>query len=180
MIDLFLAIDKKKTKLLEIMNTVACFWIFVLMIIITIDVFGRVLFNSPFKGTPELVSNSILAITFLEIPYVLYRGNHVRSTMLIGRMKRTPKYIFELIALIIGVIMMVFLIQSSWPDFIKAIQIGEYEGEGALRVPTYPTRGIIIFGSLLMVVEYIFLIVKRVLIHKGKIGEENIQEEGGQ
>ncbi|MFZ7133178.1 MAG: TRAP transporter small permease subunit [Eubacteriales bacterium] len=179
MIDVFLAMDKKKTKVLEIMNTIACFWIFVLMVIIAIDVFGRVLFNVPFKGTPELVSNSILAITFLEIPYVLHRGNHVKSTLLLDRMKPKRRYTFEMIAFVIGIVMMIFLIISSWPAFIKAIEIGEYEGEGALRVPTSPTRGIIIFGSVLMIVEYIFLMVKRTLIYKNKIGKENILDEGG-
>ena len=178
MIAAFLNIDKLKTRVLEIMNTVACFWIFILMVIIAIDVLGRVLFNTPFKGTPELVSNSILAITFLEIPYVLHRGNHVKSTLLLDRFKPTLKFIFEMAAFVIGIVMMVFLIKSSWPAFIKAVQIGEYEGEGALRVPTYPTRAIIIFGSCLMIVEYLFLVVKRVLIFNKKIGEENIITEG--
>ncbi len=178
MIDTFLHIDRVKTRGLEIMNTIACFWIFILMILIAIDVLGRVLFNTPFKGTPELVSNSILAITFLEIPYVLHRGNHVKSTLLLDRMKPMPKFIFETAAFIIGIVMMIFLIKSSWPAFIKAVQIGEYEGEGALRVPTSPTRGIIIFGSVLMIVEYLFLVIKRILIFTEKIDESNIIEEG--
>jgi len=179
MIDVFLAVDRKKTRVLEIMNTIACFWIFVLMIIIAIDVFGRVLFNTPFKGTPELVSNSILAITFLEIPYVLHRGNHVKSTLLLDRMGPKLRFSLEIFALVVGIVMMIFLINSSWSDFLKAIKIGEYEGEGALRVPTYPTRGIIIFGAGLMIIEYIFQFVKRILIFKGKIGKEHIIEEGG-
>ncbi len=180
MIDVFLTIDKKKTRLLEIMNTIACFWIFILMVIIAIDVFGRVLFNTPFKGTPELVSNSILAITFLEIPYVLHRGNHVRSTLLLSRLNPKVKFALELFAFVAGIVMMVFLIKSSWPAFIKAIMIGEYEGEGALRVPTYPTRGIIIFGSVLMIIEYLFLFIKRILIFQNKISSDSIVEEGGQ
>lgn len=167
MLNTFLSIDKGKTKLLEIFNVIACLWIFVLMILITIDVVGRGLFNTPFKGTPELVSNSILAITFLEIPYVLYRGNHVRSSMLTDRLKSGPKFVLELLACVLGIAMMILMIKSCWPGFVTAVRIGEYEGEGALRVPTYPTRGIMIFGSFLMAMEYVFQFIKRILVKKG-------------
>ena len=172
----FLLADSIKTRILEIMNTLACIWIFGLMIIIAIDVFGRVFFNTPFKGTPELVSNSILAITFLEIPFVLNRGNHVRSNMLTSHLKPNVMFWLELLAGVIGIFMMVLLIKSSWPAFVKAVQIGEFEGEGALRVPTWPTRGIIILGSALMIIEYCFQVIKRILIRRGIIDPSYIKE----
>lgn len=175
-INTFLAVDKVKTRVLEIMNAIACVWIFILTFLITIDVGGRVFFNTPFKGTPELVSNSIIAITFLEIPYVLYRGNHTRSNMLISRMSATPRFILELAACFLGILMMAFLIKSSWPAFVTAVKIGEFEGEGALRVPTYPTRGIIIFGAAMMIVEYVFQFIKRIMIKAGKIDASYVNE----
>jgi len=174
----FYKLDKGKIKVLEILNAIACFWILILMILIAVDVFGRVLFNMPFKGTPELVSNSIIAIAFLEIPFVLHRGDHVRSTILLDKIKPGLRTVMELIAIIIGIVMFVLLIKSSWPDFIKALKVGEFEGEGALRVPTTPARAAIIIGSFLMIVEYIFLFVKKVLKSKGK-SEENDIDKGG-
>lgn len=174
MLDSFLRADKIKTRILEILNVIACIWIFILMLVIAVDVVGRGLFNTPLNGTTELVSNSILAITFMEIPYVLYRGNHVRSTMLTSRLKPEIQYYLEQLAILIGISMMVFLIISSWPAFITAIKIGEYEGEGSLRVPTYPTRGIIVLGSTMMIVEYCFQFIKKILIKKSKINESYI------
>ncbi len=174
----FLKLDKGKTKLLEILNAIACFWIFVLMILIAVDVFGRVFFNMPFKGTPELVSNSIIAIAFLEIPFVLHRGDHVRSTILLDKIKPGLRTILELIAIIIGIVMFILLIKSSWPDFIKALSVGEFEGEGALRVPTTPARATIIIGSILMIVEYIFIFIKKILKLKGKTKENDIHKGG--
>jgi hypothetical protein len=47
------------------------------------------------------------------------------------------------------------LLYLSMPD--HAIQINEYQGDGALRVPTYPVRIIIVFTSLLSAVAYGFL-----------------------
>lgn len=160
--ELIKLIDRGKTRLLEIINSIACFWIFILVIIIAIDVFGRILFNVPFKGTPELVSNSLIAITFLEIPYVLNKNQHVRTTIILDKMKPVLREVAEIVAFILGLAMFVLLILSSWPDLIKAIAIGEFEGEGALRVPTYPTRAIIVFGSCLMIIEYIFKTILKI------------------
>ena len=33
---------------------------------------------------------------------------------------------------------------------------GEYEGEGALRVPVWPARIIVVMGSALVVISYVF------------------------
>jgi TRAP-type C4-dicarboxylate transport system permease small subunit len=173
----FELLDREKTKLLEILNSLACFWIFILVILIAIDVFGRILFNVPFKGTPELVSNSLIAITFLEIPFVLNRNQHVRTTIFLDRVKPVTREIAETIAFVIGIAMFVLLIISSWHDLIKAIEIGEFEGEGALRVPTYPTRAIIVFGSCLMIIEYIFKVIKKFIRIKKIVNNEKVEKE---
>ena len=177
--ELFKLIDRGKTRLLEVINSIACFWIFILVILIAIDVFGRVFFNVPFKGTPELVSNSLIAITFLEIPYVLNKNQHVRTTVLLDRMKPIAREIFEILAFTIGLAMFVLLILSSWSDLIKAIAIGEFEGEGALRVPTYPTRAIIVFGSCLMIIEYIFKTVLKIDKIKNMLNDTTGDMKGG-
>lgn len=174
---LFELLDRDKTKVLEVLNSLACFWIFVLVILIAVDVFGRVFFNVPFKGTPELVSNSLIAITFLEIPYVLNRNQHVRTTIFLDRVNPITREIAEMIAFIFGIAMFILLILSSWPALLKAIEIGEFEGEGALRVPTYPTRAIIVFGSFLMILEYIFKVAKKAIRIKKLINKEEVEKE---
>jgi len=144
-------------------------WLFVLMVLISIDVIVRALFNTPFKGTPELVSNSIIIIAFLELPYVLWTNGHVRSTVFYDKVGPTGKDIIDLIAALIGAVVFAMLIQSSLNDFIKAVRIKEFEGEGALRIPTYPARCFLIIGSGFMILQLllnagkkIYSIVKRV------------------
>ena len=131
-------------------------WLFVLMLLISIDVIGRGLFNKPFRGTPELVSFSIVIVAFLELPYVLWTNRQVRSTLLYDKVGPMGKDIIDLISALIGVLMFVLLIKSSMNDFLKAVKISEFEGEGALRIPTTPARALLIIGAGFMALQFLF------------------------
>jgi TRAP-type mannitol/chloroaromatic compound transport system permease small subunit len=51
------------------------------------------------------------------------------------------------------------MITGSWDLAFQAFAKGEYEGEGALKVPTWPTRFIIIFGSIFCFINYLVLAI---------------------
>lgn len=157
---IIMKIDKIHKFILSVFNGTGSLWIFLLMGVIVIDVTGRVFFSNPLKGTPEIVSNSIIAITFLQIPYVMLRKQHVRSTIIYDKLDKKVKNIFDIVISIIGIVLFSLLIISSWEHFVTAVKIGEFEGEGALRVPTSPARFILILGSFLMIIEYIFSILR--------------------
>jgi TRAP-type C4-dicarboxylate transport system permease small subunit len=156
MISFFKLFQKILGKIFSGFQGLCSAWLFVLMVLISIDVLGRGLFNRPFKGTPELVKFSLVIIAFLELPYVLWTNGHVRSTVFYDKFGPTAKDIIDLIAALIGVAVFVMLIKSSLNDFIKAVKIGEFEGEGALRTPTSPARGLLIAGAGFMVLQLLF------------------------
>lgn len=155
-------IQKLLGKLFSAFEGISSAWLFVLMVLISIDVFGRALFNKPFKGTPELVSFSIVIIAFLELPYVLWMNGHVRSTVFYDKIGPMGKDIIDFIAAFIGVVVFAMLIKSSLNDFIKAVRVGEFEGEGALRIPTSPARAFLIIGSAFMILQLVFNAGKKV------------------
>jgi len=125
-------------------------WIVILMLLITVDVLGRILINQPLKGVPELVMNSVAAIAFFMIPWAAYEGRHLRSTLILDRVSTLHREIINLASHLIGFLLFCGIVVAGWKPTLSAIRILEYEGEGALRVPTYPVRVIIMFGSLLM------------------------------
>ena len=43
---------------------------------------------------------------------------------------------------------------GSYEPMLHAWISGEYEGEGALRVPVWPARVVVVIGSFLVVVSY--------------------------
>ena len=148
------SLGKAKERIFASCEGIASAWIFLLMVLITIDVFGRVLFNMPFQGTPELISSSIVVIAFLELPYVLLKDKHVRSTMFYDKLCPTGKDLIDILAALIGITIFALLIKSSLNDYMKAIRLGEFVGEGALRVPTVPARTVMIIGSGFMIIQF--------------------------
>lgn len=168
---MFHKLDTLHRGLLSVANSIGSAWIFVLMAIIVWDVGGRVFFNIPLKGTPELVSNSIIIITFLQIPYVMYKKQHLRSTMLYDTMPRLARDGIDIAASVVGIVLFSWLITSGWDHFVVSVRIGEFEGEGALRVPTAPGRFALIFGSALMIMELAFSIA-RILLRQNTTKEE--------
>lgn len=149
--------------LTKFFSAVATLWIAVVGILIVIDVLGRVFLNQPLTGTPELVKVSVVCIVFLQIPLATYSKNHMRSTMIHSRMGPVSQEIINIFATLICCTIMFTLFLSSWPDAVHSWKILEFEGEGALRVPVYPLRTIILIGSLMSGMHFVAQVAESIL-----------------
>jgi TRAP-type mannitol/chloroaromatic compound transport system permease small subunit len=156
-------------KTISILGGIATAWLFGIMFLMTADILGRFLFNQPVKGASELIKTSIVAIVFMQIPYTLWVGRHIRSELVISRLKPTSREILLSIMYLFGAGIFVGIIFASWETMITGWKILEYEGEGALRVPVYPIRTIIVLGSALTAVLFIYKSIESIL--KSRRGE---------
>jgi TRAP-type C4-dicarboxylate transport system permease small subunit len=140
---------------------------FLLSFLVCADVFGRVLFNSPVKGTPEMVSMSIVIICFLLAAYAVRSGGMLQADVLVGHMGRRGPAIASLMSGVLGAAFFALIVWGSYEPSLHAWTTGEYEGEGALRVPAWPARFIVMLGSLLVIVIYIgqAVVAVNALIH---------------
>jgi TRAP-type C4-dicarboxylate transport system permease small subunit len=121
--------------------------------LIVADIIGRSAFSYPIVGTVEIAKTSIVAITFLTLPYAMRRSSHVRSTVILSRLSPRPALVMTVLSTLLGAAVFALIAYASWEPTLHAIAAGEYEGEGALRVPTWPTGVTIVAGSVVMVVE---------------------------
>jgi TRAP-type C4-dicarboxylate transport system permease small subunit len=137
------------------MNATATVWTFLLMIFMTADVIGRIFFGHPLTGAPELVKVSLVGVIYLHMPHTLWVGRHIRSDLLSSRMGPRLRIIMQVTMNMLGAALFAGIIFSSWHHMLEAWQIGEYEGEGALRVPTAPIRTIVILGSAMTAILYL-------------------------
>lgn len=158
-------------KVISILGGIATAWLFGIMFLMTADILGRVLFNHPVKGASELIKTSIVAIVFMQIPYTLWVGRHIRSELLISRLKPATRGILLSIMHLFGAGIFIGIIFASWETMITGWKILEYEGEGALRVPVYPIRTIIVLGSVLTAVLFIYKSIESILKIRGRSGE---------
>ena len=165
---LFYSIKSTYEKFLAMCSAIGAIWIVVLMFVISYDVLGRVFFNHPLQGTPEIVANSIVAISFLQFAYVLAVGKHVRTTILYDALSKRKQAILDILPFLAGAIVFFMLVEPSFKELYRSIEFGEFEGEGALRVPTWPTRLVIFIGYISMAIEFCFLIIDRLIFLAGK------------
>ena len=131
----------------SILNAAATFWLFCIMVIIVLDVIGRIMFNQPLTGTPEIVKLSIVGIVFIQLPHTTFVDRLIRSDAILNRMGPSAREIMTILSYLMGVGLCLAIVISSWSKTIESWSILEYEGEGALRVPVYPIRSLILLGA---------------------------------
>jgi TRAP-type C4-dicarboxylate transport system permease small subunit len=128
--------------------------IFFLGFLVCADVLGRALFNSPVKGTPEMVSMSIVIICFLLAGYSVQSGSMIYTDVFSSMFGVRGRAFAQLLSAVLGIIFFGIIVWGSYEPMLHAWFSGEYEGEGALRVPAWPARVVVVIGSVLVVVSY--------------------------
>ena len=132
---------------------------FLLSFVVVTDVIGRVVFNSPLKGTPEMVSISIVMILFLQAGYAVRSGGMINVDFLLARMPpRVQSYVMAVGALL-GVGFFGLVCWGAIDPAIHAWTSNEFEGEGALRVPSWPARCIVVIGTFLAALSYLLIAI---------------------
>ncbi|MCZ7660024.1 MAG: TRAP transporter small permease [Xanthobacteraceae bacterium] len=155
--------DRLASRLVHALLAVAALTAFALSFLVVADVVGRVVFNSPVKGTPEIVSMSIVIVCFLLAGYAVHSGAMLRADVLVD-VFGTPARRFAAIASgILGACFFMLIVWGTLEPLQHAWSSGEYEGEGALRVPVWPARVVILFGAALVAAIYVGQAVSAIL-----------------
>jgi len=142
-------------KLAKFMMVMAATWAFILTFIIMADIIGRGVFNSPVHGVREIVANSIVIIVFLQAGYAIRSRSMLSAEFVINLFPPWARRASLALGYLLGVVFFVFIIWGGWRLAIDSWVGGEFEGEGALRVPAWPTRFMILFGSALAILNYL-------------------------
>jgi TRAP-type mannitol/chloroaromatic compound transport system permease small subunit len=147
------------------LNVLGSALILVLMALVGVDVAGRNLAGAPVAGVPELVTLSIVAIVFLQIPQALRSGRMTRSDGFLDLLnRRAPRAgraletLFDLTGMaVIGVI-----VWATWPIFTRAWQRGEFIGAmGDFTAPVWPIKLTLIVGGTLLIAQFAARIWRR-------------------
>jgi TRAP-type C4-dicarboxylate transport system permease small subunit len=152
-------VDKVVAKVSGVFAALGAALIGLLALTMVADVVGRQ-FGSPVTGIVELAAQTVVISAFLTIPYVMRRGGHIRATVLVNRTPPIVRKSLEVLAYLIGAIIFALLAFSAWDAFVEDFVKASYEGEGALRVPTWPARLTIFLASVLMIFESLLATTK--------------------
>ena len=139
----------------KITMILAAVWAFVLTFFILTDIIGRGVFNDPLNGVREIVANSIVIIVFLQAGYAIRSRSMLSADFLVSHFPSWLQRITLGLGYLLGAAFFAVILWGGWRFAVDSWVGGEFEGEGALHVPAWPTRFIILIGSALAIVNYL-------------------------
>lgn len=147
------------------LNVLGSCLIIALMVLVGIDVFGRNLFGSPVSGVPEIVTLSIVAIVFLQIPQALKTGRMTRSQAipdLIRKRSASTANALDTVFDLLGMLVVGVIVWTTWPLFVRAWTRNDFIGAvGEFTSPTWPVKFTIIVGGTVLVLQFALRILRR-------------------
>jgi TRAP-type C4-dicarboxylate transport system permease small subunit len=133
---------------------------FLLCFLVVADVIGRVVFNSPVKGTTEIVSLSIVVICYLQSGFAVRSGGMLHVDMFVSRGGPRTQSAFAALAALAGLVFFGAICWGSFEGASHAWLSNEFEGEGALRVPVWPARFVLVLGTFVASFSYLLLLIQ--------------------
>tara|TARA_B100000315_G_scaffold252655_1_gene289862 strand:+ start:408 stop:956 length:549 start_codon:yes stop_codon:yes gene_type:complete len=168
--------EDKTEKIVEsfakVLNIISAVWIFSVAALILFDVVGREVFLTPFHGTNEIVSNSVLAILMLQLPLTILNRSSLRTTIIYGKASTMGKGIIDSVSYLLAGLLFLAIGIGSWPNMIEAWAILEQEGSGIVEIPVYPIRTLVVF------VGFVGAVVCSLLIYHSLTRPEDFDQDG--
>jgi TRAP-type C4-dicarboxylate transport system permease small subunit len=134
---------------------------FLLCFVVVADVAGRVLLNRPLKGTPEIVSYSIVVICYLQAAYAIRSGGMINVDAFTVHLPPRFQSLLAAFGALLGVVLFALICWGGIDGAAHAWVSNEYEGEGALRIPAWPARFSIVLGTGLAALSYLILMLRQ-------------------
>ena len=144
-------------KLSKFLMVAAAAWAFGLTFLILADIIGRGLFDSPVQGTPEIVTASIVIIVFLQAGYAIRSRSMLKAEFLVIKFPKPVQRVLLAIGYLLGAVFFLMIITGGWEESILSYVEGEYEGEGARQVASWPARWTVLIGSGVAMINYLVM-----------------------
>lgn len=151
------SLQKISEILSKAMMIFAAFWAFFLAFYILADVIARNM-NIPIEGTSEIVTNSIVTIVFMQIGYCVHIRGMIRADFLLNILGPRSTRAINMIGYLLGIFFFCTVLYGTWQPALEAWNTGEFEGEGGVHVPTWPSRFAILAGCALAALNYLLLL----------------------
>ncbi len=147
------------------LNVAGSVLILLLMGLVGLDVAGRNLLASPISGVPELVTLSIVAIVFLQVPAALRQGRMTQSDAFLNWLHRAAPALGKTLATmfdLVAIALIWAIVRSTWPIFTRAWERDEFIGAvGDFTAPVWPVKLILIVGGFVLVLQFAARIWRR-------------------
>ena len=144
-------------RLSKYLMVAAAAWTFGLAFLVMGNIIGRFAFDAPIYGTAEIVAASIVIVVFLQAGYAIRSRSMLKADFLVIRLPDVVQRTLLAVGYLLGAAFFLMIITGGWEESILSYVEGEYEGEGALRVPSWPARWTVLVGSAVAMINYLVM-----------------------
>ena len=130
--------------------------IFSLMFLAAYSVTGRKFFSSPMAGYVDYIEAMMPIIAIMGVSYVQRDGSHVRMDMLVGALKGSVLWFFELLSVLLILVLIVALTWGAWDHFDRSFDCARplcsRDSSIDVGIPIWPSKLVvpIAFGVLVL------------------------------
>ena len=119
------AADRWLSRVEDILDLTAAFFIVFLMMFAVTQVISRKLFNYPLWGYVDIVEIIMVTFAFLGISYCQRLGGHIRMELLVRHLRGRALWLFEIVGTIVGLGIILVLLWYGFTHFLRAFQLGD-------------------------------------------------------
>ncbi|OGA24964.1 MAG: hypothetical protein A3I02_14550 [Betaproteobacteria bacterium RIFCSPLOWO2_02_FULL_67_26] len=141
--------------------TIAAVLAFLLSFVVCADVLGRDVFGRPLQGTKEIVEISIVMILWLQAAYAIRSGGMIWVDAVHTHLPNRAQRVCDVLGALLGIAFFGLVCWGSIDPALYAWRSNEFEGEGALRIPVWPARFLVVLGSFLAAFNYLLIAIER-------------------
>ena len=127
------------------------FFLTSIMLLVSMDVFCRYIFNAPIEGTFEVVSLLLVPVVFFTLSECWIEGGHVRVDFIMRRFNPTWQLLMDLIAAGVGLFYIGMLTWQAGLDTMESLKFNELTDQ--LQIPVWPVRMLMTLGLVLFIVQ---------------------------
>ena len=155
------------------------YWLILVMVLVSAgNASVRYIFDRSSNAWLEIQWYLFSAVFLLGAGYTLLHNQHVRIDVISGRLsKRARAWIDVLGTLFFLLPMAIAIMWMSWPVFVQAYELHE-ESSNAGGLIVWPARLMVPIGFLLLVLQGISELIKRVAFLRGLIPDPSEKNEG--
>lgn len=124
---------------------------------LTFLILANIIDRERFDGVAEIVTASIVIIVFLQAGYAIRSGAMLRADFLVTRFPEGLQRALKVVGYLLGAAFFLMIITGGWEEGVRSWVENEFEGEGALRVPAWPARWAVMFGSAVALMNYLVM-----------------------
>ncbi len=141
-------------QLSKALMILAAVWAMGLSVLIVADIFGNNVYGGAIPGVREIVISSIVMIVYLQLGFAIRSHSMLRADTFLMAMPQTLRRVLLAIGYALGAAFFLLVLKGTVAPAIYSWTSNEFWGEGALRVPVWPTRFVVLLGSALAILNY--------------------------